>query len=138
MTTAEYKRIIIRTLEKFLKEDSYLSDVNANERSQTHKIAEYLQQILPEYNVDCEYNKNLRQEKTLNFSEIVYKIKDFLAKTSNSDELRKHKRTRMSKLLGMITPENIIADESSSLQTQDSSNYVGYLTFTDEAHHKKI
>ena len=138
MTTAEYKRIIRRTLEKFLKEDSYLSDVNANERSQTHKIAEYLQQILPEYNVDCEYNKNLRQEKTLNFSEIVYKIKDFLAKTSNSDELRKHKRTRMSKLLGMITPENIIADESSSLQTQDSSNYVGYLTFTDEAHHKKI
>ena len=48
MTTAEYKRIIIRTLEKFLKEDSYLSDVDANERSQTHKIAEYLQQILPE------------------------------------------------------------------------------------------
>lgn len=137
MTTAEYKRIIIRTLEKFLKEDSYLSDVNANERSQTHKIAEYLQQILPEYNVDCEYNRNLRQEKTLNFSEIVYKIKDFLAKTSNSDELRKHKRTRMSKLLGMITPENIIADESSSLQTQDSSNYVGYLTFTDETHNKK-
>ena len=137
MTTAEYKRIIIRTLEKFLKDDSYLSDVDANERSQTHKIAEYLQQILPEYNVDCEYNRNLRQEKTLNFSEIVYKIKDFLAKTSNSDELRKHKRTRMSKLLGMITPENIIADESSSLQTQDSSNYVGYLTFTYEAHNKK-
>ena len=137
MTTAEYKRIIIRTLEKFLKEDSYLSNVDANERSQTHKIAEYLQQILPEYNVDCEYNRNLRQEKTLNFSEIVYKVKDFLAKTSNSDELRKHKRTRMSKLLGMITPENIIADESSSLQTQDSSNYVGYLTFTDEAHNKK-
>ena len=137
MTTAEYKRIIIRTLEKFLKEDSYLSDVDANERSQTHKIAEYLQQILPEYNVDCEYNRNLRQEKTLNFSEIVYKIKDFLAKTSNSDELRKHKRTRMSKLLGMITPENIIADESSSLQTQDSRNYVGYLTFTDETHNKK-
>ena len=138
MTTAEYKRIIIRTLEKFLKEDSYLSDVNANERSQTHKIAEYLQQILPEYNVDCEYNKNLRQEKTLNFFEIVNKIKDFLEDDSSSNELAGHERTTVLKLLEMITPENIIADESSSLQTQDSSNYVGYLTFTDEAHHKKI
>ena len=138
MTTAEYKRIIIRTLEKFLKEDSYLSDVNANERSQTHKIAEYLQQILPEYNVDCEYNKNLRQEKTLNFFEIVDKIKDFLEDDSSSNELADYKKTTVRKLLRMISTKNIIADESNNPQTRDGNNYVGYLTFTDESQNKYI
>lgn len=138
MTIAEYKRIIIRTLEKFLKEDSYLSDVDANERSQTHKIAEYLQQILPEYNVDCEYNKNLRQEKTLNFFEIVNKIKDFLEDDSSSNELAGHERTTVLKLLEMITHRNIIADESNNPQTRDGNNYVGYLTFTDESQNKYI
>lgn len=138
MTIAEYKRIIIRTLEKFLKEDSYLSDVDANERSQTHKIAEYLQQILPEYNVDCEYNRNLRQEKTLNFFEIVNKIKDFLEDDSSSNELAGHERTTVLKLLEMITHRNIIADESNNPQTRDGNNYVGYLTFTDESQNNYI
>lgn len=121
-----------------MKEDSYLSDVNANERSQTHKIAEYLQQILPGYNVDCEYNKNLRQEKTLNFFEIVNKIKDFLEDDSSSNELAGHKRTTVLKLLEMITHRNIIADESNNPQTRDGNNYVGYLTFTDESQNKYI
>lgn len=138
MTNAEYKRIIIRTLKIFLKEDSYLSDVDANERSQTHKIAEYLQQILPEYNVDCEYNRNLRQEKTLNFFEIVNKIKDFLRNNSSSNELVAHKKTTALKLLNMIMQENFIADESNNPQTQDGNNYVGYLTLTDESQNKYI
>lgn len=138
MTIAEYKKIIIRTLERFLKEDSYLSDIDANERSQTHKIAEYLQQILPEYNVDCEYNKNLRQEKTLNFFEIVNKIKDFLEDDSSSNELADYKKTTVRKLLRMISTKNIIADESNNPQTRDGNNYVGYLTFTDESQNKYI
>lgn len=46
-------------LDIYLKEDSYLLNVNANERSITHKLAEYLQQEFPGYNVDCEYNKDV-------------------------------------------------------------------------------
>lgn len=137
MTNTEYQKIIIRTLKKFLKKDSYLSDVDANERSQTHKIAEYLQQILPGYNVDCEYNRNLRQEKTLNFFEIVDKIKNFLGDASSPNNLAGYKKTTVRKLLRMISTKNIISDESNNLQTQDSSNYVGYLTFTDRSHNKK-
>lgn len=137
MTNTEYQKIIIRTLKKFLKKDSYLSDVDANERSQTHKIAEYLQQILPGYNVDCEYNRKLRQEKTLNFFEIVDKIKNFLGDASSPNNLAGYKKTTVRKLLRMISPKNIISDESNNLQTQDSSNYVGYLTFTDRSHNKK-
>jgi hypothetical protein len=41
----------------FLERDSYLLEVNANERSMTHKFAEYLQDEFPDFNVDCEFNR---------------------------------------------------------------------------------
>lgn len=41
----------------FLSRDAHLLAVNANERSITHKLAEYLQLEFPEWNVDCEYNR---------------------------------------------------------------------------------
>ena len=34
-----------------------LLEADANERSITHKLAEYLQGVFPEWNVDCEYNR---------------------------------------------------------------------------------
>ena len=43
---------------KLLKNDSYLLDVDANERSITHRLAIYLEDEFPDYNVDCEYNRN--------------------------------------------------------------------------------
>jgi hypothetical protein len=45
--------------------DAYLLEVDANERSITHKLAEYLQQEFPEWNVDCEYNRDGLLPKTL-------------------------------------------------------------------------
>lgn len=41
----------------FYKNDFSLIENKTNERSISHKIAEYLQQEFPEYNVDCEYNR---------------------------------------------------------------------------------
>lgn len=43
---------------ELLSKDVYLFIVDANERSITHKLAEYLQMEFPEWNVDCEYNRN--------------------------------------------------------------------------------
>ena len=39
------------------KNDSFLLDKNVHERTIAHKLAEYLQQLWPEWNVDCEYDK---------------------------------------------------------------------------------
>ncbi len=52
------KNKIINAYKLLLKNDNYLFVVNANERSLTHKLAECLQLEFPEYNVDCEYNRN--------------------------------------------------------------------------------
>lgn len=56
---------IISAYQTLLSRDSYLFAVGANERSMTHKLAEYLQAEFPEWNVDCEYNKNQYDEKVL-------------------------------------------------------------------------
>ncbi len=56
-TKDELERIVRSCLKKLRKLDKGLLDINVNERSITHKLAEYLQQNLPEFNVDCEYNR---------------------------------------------------------------------------------
>jgi hypothetical protein len=43
---------------KLLRNDSHLLEVDANERSITHRFAIYLEDEFPDYNVDCEYNRN--------------------------------------------------------------------------------
>jgi len=51
----EKLRSAIRTL---FNQDAFLLEHNANERAVSHKLAEYLQQQFPDYNVDCEYNRD--------------------------------------------------------------------------------
>jgi hypothetical protein len=49
----------------FMNTDVYLLEVNANERSITHKYAEHLQHALGNWNIDCEYNRDGRTPKEL-------------------------------------------------------------------------
>lgn len=49
---------ISRALTAFLKRDAYLLKVDANERSITFLIGRYLARELPDYDVDCEYNRD--------------------------------------------------------------------------------
>jgi hypothetical protein len=58
------KEILDKAIADLKFRDNYLLKHNVNERSITHKLAEYLQKHLPEYfdeqyNVDCEYNRNI-------------------------------------------------------------------------------
>ncbi|KKM98078.1 hypothetical protein LCGC14_1161530 [marine sediment metagenome] len=56
-TKAELENLINFCLQKLRRLDRYLLDEEVNERTITHKLAEYLQQQIPEFNVDCEYNR---------------------------------------------------------------------------------
>ena len=47
------------------KNDSFLLINGANERSVSHKLAEYLQKEFPDWNVDCEYNRSEGETKVL-------------------------------------------------------------------------
>jgi len=50
-------------LKILLSSDGYLLANNLNERAVTHKLAEHYQKLFYEWNVDCEYNRNLGRSK---------------------------------------------------------------------------
>lgn len=105
------KELIIEKIYKaystFLASDVYLLNVNANERSITHKFAEYLQREFSEWNVDCEYNKNLYDGKTVTVWE---RKRNELLLTLES-EISKKQRSTIEKVLDggiSIYPDIII------------------------------
>lgn len=59
ITREELKEILEKALKILYVKDRYLLKHNCHERSITHKLAEYLQELLPQYNVDCEYNLDI-------------------------------------------------------------------------------
>jgi hypothetical protein len=65
---AEVKQGVIGAICMLYLHDPELLDVNANERSITHKLAEYLQRNFPSWNVDCEYNRLGHETKRLKLS----------------------------------------------------------------------
>lgn len=61
----DVKRRVIAAICALYRHDRELLDVDANERSITHKLAEHLQREFPEWHVDCEYNRRRRESKRL-------------------------------------------------------------------------
>lgn len=65
MTQEEVSEKLHIALNQLSKNDIWLLNNNLNERTIAHKLAEYLQQIFPEYHVDCEYNRDVEQNSGL-------------------------------------------------------------------------
>lgn len=70
MKLEKLKPKVEKAIESLLKNDLFLLEIKAHERSVAHKLAEYLQQEFSEYHVDCEYNRDKDISKRLkNISE---------------------------------------------------------------------
>jgi hypothetical protein len=82
--------------------DSFLLKENANERSITHKLAEYLQQEFKDLDVDCEYNRMWNDlkidKKIIQLEEDMASVYDTDAKTVFPDIIV-HKRENKDNLL---------------------------------------
>lgn len=79
MTNIAQSKILIG-LDILLSRDSYLLVQDIHERTITHKLAEYYQQLFPDWNVDCEYNKNLSGPKKIAIDpkEILEEMANFI------------------------------------------------------------
>ncbi len=55
---AQIEDALNRAIDRFVECDSHLLAADVNERSMSHRIAIYLEQEIPGYNVDCEYNRD--------------------------------------------------------------------------------
>lgn len=79
----DVKEKLNKAIKTFIERDEYLLENDVNERSMTHKLAEYLQDEFEDYNVDCEYNKNCataENSKRISFIEEESKIIEKLKK----------------------------------------------------------
>jgi len=52
----------IKAVSEFLLKEKFLLNEDLNERTMTHKLAEYLQKYFQDYNVDCEYNRMMKDK----------------------------------------------------------------------------
>lgn len=109
--------VVEQALLQLMKNDAYLLENKISERSQTHKLAEYLQLLLPQWNVDCEYNRKLKLTKTLDFSSIVNGIKDII-------EHPNIEREDVKALYQQLNADNI------AIATEDDIENYGALLFS--------
>jgi len=108
---------VIKAVCTLYRYDRELLDVDANERSITHKLAEHLQQEFPEWHVDCEYNRVGCKTKKVLVNVGEPKPDDIEAKTVFPDIIV-HKRWR---------PENLLVIEAKKASGQDDSGDIDKL-----------
>lgn len=104
---SEFEDIQIKVkcvIDKLIDFDAFLLKENVNERSITHKLAEYLQQEFKDWNVDCEYNKMWKDvdidKKTINLQDENFSIYDSDTPTVFPDIII-HKRENKNNLLAI-------------------------------------
>lgn len=73
----EIKKKVLDSINELYFKDYYIIDNDVNERSITHKLAIYLQNQFTDYDIDCEYNRNMKSPKEIVFIETSKKGKVF-------------------------------------------------------------
>jgi hypothetical protein len=66
--TMDFKDVetkVLTAIERLFNNDAHLLQVDVNERSITHWLAVHLQEQFEGWHVDCEYNRNRTDKKTL-------------------------------------------------------------------------
>lgn len=85
---------VILALHDLLERDSYLLDIDANERSITFRFAMYLQAHLRDWEVDCEFNRDSIEPKRLGHFELYPGNDDEEAKTVFPDVIAHRRGTK--------------------------------------------
>jgi hypothetical protein len=110
------------------KNDSYLLDVDANERSISHKLGVYLQDIFKDWDVDCEYNRIFDFEKRVDLPR-KYDVSNWDTEaTTVYPDIIVHHRGTDENLLVIEMKKNALnkPDEFDSLKLKEFKKQLGY------------
>jgi hypothetical protein len=69
MNRAQIETALHRAIDRFVECEKHLLAADANERSMSHRIAVYLEQEMPGYDVDREYNRDGFDVKRLDLAQ---------------------------------------------------------------------
>lgn len=95
MKLYQIKRRIDIAINLLRVNDNYLLKNDVNERSITHKLAVYLEQTLgKEYDVDCEYNRNIDDPLNRKMIDGYFRTEDFAESRGVYPDIIVHKRGR--------------------------------------------
>ena len=129
MNEQELKKKLKSSFELFLKNEKNLLEIDINERTLTSKFAQYLQKEFENYNVDCEYNRNIENIKRIKILEDKYKdIKpnDIEAKTVFPDIIIHKRGNNENNLLVIEAKKNNKNDEIDKEKLKAYKNELGY------------
>lgn len=91
---------VAQALDTLLEQDRHLFEIDANERSLTHRFGLYLQDVLRDWHVDCEYNRNgLEPKRYLPLLDLMRRLEirgdvsDTEGKTAFPDVIAHHRDT---------------------------------------------
>lgn len=106
------KEKIKLALEEVIKNDFYLLEVDASERSLTHRLAVYLEKHFSDYHIDCEYNReNTNPKRIRNSVKTVY------------PDIVIHKRGTSTNLVAIEAKKTKNADKSGILDKGKLMSY---------------
>lgn len=110
------------SISTFLRLHKKLIEVDANERSMTHKFAECLTPLFPEWDVDCEYNRDGYEPKRIGLDPQPIQSNDEQAHTVFPDIIIHHrgKTGRENNLLVIEAKKNAdqAAEESDGYKVE--------------------
>ncbi len=99
LRTREPGDVVMAALNCLLQKDGYLLEVDANERSISHRFAMYLQEQLPDYHIDCEYNRDGVEPKRIGHLDLHPDIEDTDGKTVFPDIIAHTRNTKKNYLV---------------------------------------
>lgn len=91
--------VVAIALHELMENDSDLLGIDANERSITFRFAMYLQHQLPNWTVDCEYNRDGIDPKKLGHLDLYPNSEDEEAKTVFPDVIVHRRKTTTNHLV---------------------------------------
>ena len=100
-------KLIVCAVNKLFERDRFLFEVDANERSITHRFGIYLQENFSDWDVDCEYNRNGDKVKYL-FERIGERARtdDTEGRTVFPDIIVHKRKTNINKLIVEVKKRN--------------------------------
>lgn len=113
MKSEQIQTAIKGALEALMRHDRYLLEIDANERTISHRLALYLESYFEGWDVDCEYNRNHDDTKRLELEARQVSDEDLEAVTVYPDIIV-HKRS---------TDENLLVIEIKKSSSREDVNY---------------
>ena len=114
MTFSEVESHVEKALRSFFQKDKFLLKNNLNERTISHKLAEYLQKEFSNWDVDCEYNRNIDRVKKIHPEQI--KSDDTNAVTVYPDIIIHHRNTEDNLLIIEIKKDASESDKEKDIK----------------------